>query len=203
MKQTPQDLRVQTLDLINASQAASNAEVPALIGAWLRALDDEDLAGTAPASLAPVLWEGFNQAAKRSGAGAQVAKLQYDDGHSGKATALLILNDDMPYLVDSIVMAMRKLRIVANGVLNAVLPVARNADGAVTAVGQSGDKLESYVLCLLAEDLPAAELGALVDRIQMVSRDAAVVRRDKPAMLAQLGRIGEEAAAIGDRKSVV
>ena len=198
MKQTTQDLRAQTLDLINASQPASNAEVPALIGAWLRALDDEDLAGTAPASLAPVLWEGFNQAAKRSGTGAQVAQLQYDDGHSGKATALLILNDDMPYLVDSIVMAMRKLRIVANGVLNAVLPVARNADGAVTAVGQSGDKLESYVLCLLAEDLPAAELGALVDRIQMVSRDAAVVRRDKPAMQAHFGRIGEEAAAIGE-----
>ena len=196
MKQTPQDLRKQTLDLVHASKPAS--EVAALIGAWLGALDDEDLAGTAPGSLAPVLWEGFTQAAKRSGTGAQIAKLRYDDGRGGKATALLILNDDMPYLVDSIVMALRKLRVTANGVLNAVLPVARGADGAVSAVGNAGDKLESYVLVLLSEDLPEAEIGALVDRIEMVSRDAAVVRRDRAAMLEHFSRIGAEAASHGE-----
>ncbi|MET0265891.1 MAG: NAD-glutamate dehydrogenase domain-containing protein [Duganella sp.] len=200
MKQTPQDLRAQTLDLINASQPASTAQqaqVPALISAWLAALDDEDLAGVAPASLAPVLWQGFSQLTQRA-SGAQIAALPYDDGRSGQATALLILNDDMPYLVDSIVMALRKLRISANGVLNAVLPVARDAQGVVSAVGRSGDPLESYVLCLLADQLPAAELGALAERLQMVSRDAAVVRRDKAAMLAHFSRIGAEAAGHGE-----
>lgn len=199
MKQMPQDLRAQTLDLINASKPASDtSQVPALISAWLGSLDDEDLTGTVPGSLAPVLWDGFTQASKRAGGGAQIAKLRYEDGRGGMATALLILNDDMPYLVDSIVMAMRKLRIVANGVLNSVLPVARNAEGVITAVGQSGDKLESYVLCLLADDLSEAELGMLVDRIEMVSRDAAVVRRDKAAMLEHFSRIGAEAAANGE-----
>ena len=119
MKQMPQDLRAQTLDLINSSKPASDtSQVPALISAWLGSLDDEDLTGTVPGSLAPVLWDGFTQASKRTGGGAQIAKLRYEDGRGGMATALLILNDDMPYLVDSIVMAMRKLRIVANGVLN-------------------------------------------------------------------------------------
>nr|WP_315220053.1 NAD-glutamate dehydrogenase domain-containing protein [uncultured Duganella sp.] len=199
MKQMPQDLRAQTLDLINASKPASDtSQVPALISAWLGSLDDEDLTGTVPGSLAPVLWDGFTQASKRTGSGAQIAKLRYEDGRGGMATALLILNDDMPYLVDSIVMAMRKLRIVANGVLNSVLPVARNAEGVITAVGQSGDKLESYVLCLLADDLSEAELGMLVDRIEMVSRDAAVVRRDKAAMLEHFSRIGAEAASNGE-----
>ena len=199
MKQMPQDLRAQTLDLINASKPASDtSQVPALISAWLGSLDDEDLTGTVPGSLAPVLWDGFTQASKRAGSGAQIAKLRYEDGRGGMATALLILNDDMPYLVDSIVMAMRKLRILANGVLNSVLPVARNAEGVITAVGQSGDKLESYVLCLLADDLSEAELGMLVDRIEMVSRDAAVVRRDKAAMLEHFSRIGAEAAANGE-----
>ncbi|USX14128.1 NAD-glutamate dehydrogenase [Oxalobacteraceae bacterium OTU3CAMAD1] len=199
MKQMPQDLRAQTLDLINASKPASEtSQVPALISAWLGSLDDEDLTGTVPGSLAPVLWDGFTQASKRTGSGAQIAKLRYEDGRGGMATALLILNDDMPYLVDSIVMAMRKLRIVANGVLNSVLPVSRNADGVVTAVGQSGDKLESYVLCLLADDLSEAELGMLVDRIEMVSRDAAVVRRDKAAMQEHFSRIAKEASANGE-----
>jgi len=192
MKQTPQDLRKQTLDLVNANKPAS--EVAALISAWLGSIDDEDLAGTAPDSLAPVLLDGFTQASKRTGSGAQIARLRYDDGRGGKATALLILNDDAPYLVDSIVMAMRKLRVAANSVLNAVLPVARDAGGAVISVGQ-GDKLESYVLVLLSEDLPEAEIGMLVERIVMVSRDAAVVRRDRAAMLDHFSRIGAEAAS--------
>src|SRR5471032_1237536 len=148
MKQMPQDLRTQTLDLVNASKPASDSsQVAALISAWLGSIDEEDLAGIAPGSLAPVLWDSFTQASKRSGAGAQVAKVRYADGRGGMATALLVLNDDMPYLVDSIVMAMRKQRVVANGVLNSVLPVARNADGVVTAVGEAGAKLESYVMC--------------------------------------------------------
>jgi glutamate dehydrogenase len=44
--------------------------------------------------------------------------------------------------------------VVASGVMNAVLPVRRDANGAVVAVGEAGAPLESYVLCLLAEDLP-------------------------------------------------
>ncbi|MRW86957.1 glutamate dehydrogenase [Pseudoduganella sp. FT26W] len=199
MKQTPQDLRKQALDLVNASKSpGDDSQVAALIAAWLNSLDDDDLAGTAPDSLAPVLWGGFTQTALRRGSGAQIARLRYADGRGGMATALLILNDDMPYLVDSIVMAMRKLRVTANGVLNAVLPVTRDADGAVTAVGEAGAKLESYVLVLLTEDLPEAEIGMLVERIEMVSRDAAVVRRDRAAMLEHFSRIGAEAAAHGE-----
>jgi NAD-specific glutamate dehydrogenase len=99
------------------------------------------------------LREGFTQAAKRSGAGCQIAQLRYADGRGGMATALLILNDDMPYLVDSIVMAMRKQRVAVNGVMNAVLAVRRDAEGTAVAVGEAGAPLESYVLCLLAEDL--------------------------------------------------
>jgi len=95
---------------------------------------------------------------------------------------LLILNEDMPYLVDSFVMALRRQRVVASGVMNAVLPVRRDASGSVTAVGEAGAPLESYVLCLLGEDLPEDELKALVERLQMVARDAAVVHRDAVAM---------------------
>ncbi|WP_228894034.1 NAD-glutamate dehydrogenase domain-containing protein [Pseudoduganella aquatica] len=197
MTQMPQDLRKQTLDLINANKSADSGQVSALIGAWLAAIDEEDLAGVAPDSLVPVLWEGFTQAAKRSAAGVQIAKLRYADGRGGKATALLILNDDMPYLVDSIVMALRKQRLIANGVLNAVLPVARGADGVATAVGGAGDKLESYVLVLLADDLAEGDLAALVARLEMVARDAAVVRRDLDAMKERFTSVGAAAAANG------
>jgi len=198
MKQMPQELRKQTLDLVNASKPATDGQAPALIAAWLSALDDEDLADVSPDSLAPVLVEGFTQAARRSGEGCQIARLSYTDARGGRATALLILNDDMPYLVDSIVMAMRKLRVVANGVLNAVLPVRRNAAGVVEAVGQPGDKLESYVLVLAADRLEDAQLKELTDRIEMVARDAAIVKRDLPAMKERFSAIAADAATHGE-----
>ncbi|MES2901334.1 MAG: NAD-glutamate dehydrogenase domain-containing protein, partial [Pseudomonadota bacterium] len=197
MTQMPHDLRKQTLELIHASQPAPDGQVTALISAWLGSLDDEDLAGTAPTSLAPVLSQAFTQAAKRTVQGCQIAQLRHSDGRGGMATALLILNDDMPYLVDSFVMAMRKQKVAVSGVMNAVLAVRRDADGKAAAVGEAGAPLESYVLCLLAEDLPADELAALVARLEMVARDAAVVRRDSVAMADRLTSVAASAATHG------
>ena len=92
------DLRTQTLDLINAQPPVdAGSQVAALINAWLVALDEEDLAGTSPDTLAPVLWAGFTEAASRHGQGCQIAQLRYADGRGGMASALLIINDDMPY----------------------------------------------------------------------------------------------------------
>lgn len=198
-KDMPQDLRTRTLTLVNENKPADAPEqVSALIGAWLGALDEDDLAGTAPQGLAAVLWDAFAQVAQRTGPGCQIAETRHTDGSAGMSTALLILNEDMPYLVDSFVMALRRQRVVASGVLNAVLPVRRDAAGNVTSVGEAGAPLESYVLCLLAEDLPQEELSALVERIQMVARDAATVHRDLLPMRDRMTAVAAAAAASGD-----
>ncbi|HEX8605121.1 MAG TPA: glutamate dehydrogenase, partial [Pseudoduganella sp.] len=186
MTKMPQQLRNETLkfalEIVNAGKAVADTPVGALIALWLKSLDDEDLADTLPESLAPVLVDGFTQAAHRTVPGAQIATLRYADGRGGNATALLILNDDMPYLVDSIVMVLRRQKVQVNGVLNAVLPVTRNAAGNVVAVGEPGAKLESYVLCLLADEPDDAVLRELAGGIEMVARDAAVVKRDLQTM---------------------
>ncbi|MEW7847988.1 NAD-glutamate dehydrogenase domain-containing protein [Massilia aurea] len=197
MKDMPNDLRSQTLALVNENGSASSAQVNALIAAWLESLDDEDLAGTAPQSLAPVLMDGFSQLAQRTGPGAQIATMGYSDGRGGKATALLILNDDRPYLVDSFVMALRKERIVAAGVMNAVLPVRRDASGALVAIGEAGSPLESIVLCLLNDELQFEELDKLTARIRMVASDAATVQRDAVAMGDRMTAVAAAAAAAG------
>jgi glutamate dehydrogenase len=197
MNDMSQDVRSQTMALVNTSvPAGANPQVPALIGAWLGALDQDDLAGTAPASLAPALLDGFAQAATRNAPGCQIAAITWSDGRGENATALLVINDDMPYLVDSIVMAMRKEKVNVAAVMNAVLPVRRNAAGVAEAVGETGSKLESYVLCLLGEELDATDLAALTARIQMVARDAAVVRRDRVAMADRMTAVAAEAASV-------
>ncbi|MFC4929234.1 NAD-glutamate dehydrogenase domain-containing protein [Massilia sp. GCM10023247] len=197
MNYMPQDLRTQTLALV-ANQPAAGATEPvaALISAWLRSLDEEDLAGTTPQALAPVLWDGFMQVAKRTGPGCQIAQLRYTDAKGNSDTALLILNEDMPYLVDSFVMAMRKERITAAGVMNAVLPVQRDANGVVTAVVE-GAPLESVVLVLMNDELAFDELDRLTARIRMVANDAAVVHRDAVAMGDRMTEVAAAAAASG------
>jgi glutamate dehydrogenase len=198
MNDMSQDLRTQTLNLVT-NQPASGAtdQVRALISAWLGSLDEEDLAGTVPQALAPVLWDGFTQASKRTAPGCQIAQLRYVDAKGNKDTALLILNDDMPYLVDSFVMALRKERISAAGVMNAVLPVQRDASGTVTSVGTAGAPLESYVLVLLNDEPTFEELDKLTARIRMVANDAAVVHRDALAMGDRMTEVAAAAAAHG------
>ncbi len=192
MKQA-QELRKQTLTLVQANHAQNNPSVSALLETWLSSLEEDDLAGMLPASLASVLWDGFTNAANWTPAqGCQINTLAYQDGRGGRATALLILNPDMPFLVDSIVMALRSERIVSRAVLNSVLAVQRDADGKVVrvetakATKDSNAGLESIVLCLLSEQLPEQDITALIDHLKMSVGDAADVRRDTPALAAKI-----------------
>ena len=197
-KVMPQDPRTQTLALVNETRpAGAPDQVALLIGNWLAAIDEEDLATTPPQALAAILWDGFTQVGGGAQAGCRIAQMRHRDGQRGPSTALLIRNEDMPYLVDSFVMALRRRRVVATGVMNAVLPVRRDANGDAVAVGESGAPLESYVLCLLAEDLAPSELDALVRELQLVALDAAVVHRDAGAMLDRMTEVAAASAATG------
>ena len=109
----------------------------------------------------------------------------------------------MPYLVDSIVMAMRRQHLAVRGVMNTVLPVRRAGDGSVEAVRQAGDPLESYVLVLLDEELAPEALAALVGSLDMVARDAAVVRRDAASMSERLAAVATAAAQHGEEGAEV
>jgi glutamate dehydrogenase len=202
MEQQVQDLRARTLELVMAGQTDNGSQQPQvanLIRNWLDSLDEDDLTDISPDSLAAVLWDGFAEATKRSSDACQVSSLRYPDGRGSKATALLILNEDMPYLVDSLVMALRKKRVSVQAVLNAVLAVQR-IDGVVSQVERAsgkGGSLESYVLILLAADLAGDELADLIKSLQMVAQDAAVVRRDSVALAEKLSSVGYAAGARG------
>ena len=199
---TQQDLRAQALRLALAeagrSAGGDRARLEALIAAWLDSIEDEDLAGIAPESLASPLWEGFSRLAKWTPQeGCRIEQLTYADGRGGQGTALLILNEDMPFLVDSMVMALRKLRVPSRAVLNAVLSVQRAADGGIVSVarvGQGSAPAESWVLCLLAEQPGQADMEALLANIRMAAGDAATVRHDAAALRARLSEVAAGAA---------
>ena len=192
------DIRSQTLALLHFSaqddaQSRAHNTPPGsgaglqrtLIEHWLGALEAEDLVGLHAPGLAPLLGPGFAALARLPPGGCQVVPLHYTDARGGVSTALLMHNPDMPFLVDSFVMALRRLQIGSQAVLNAVLTVHRDSVGAITEVTRArtgGEALESFVLCLLQEELDADRLAGLVAALQMVAADAAAVQRDSYAM---------------------
>jgi glutamate dehydrogenase len=198
------DVRERTLALAlaTAGKAAASPPTPEqiLIDGWLGAIEEDDLAGISPDSLAPILWDGFSRFARRPQQGCQIETMRYTDIGRGHATALLIVNPDMPFLIDSFVMAVRKMRVTSRAVINAVLSVRRAADGTIEAVARAHigtDPLESYVLFLLTEEVKEQELAALTDRIRMVAGDAAAVQHDAEEIAERMLQAGQGAAAIG------
>ena len=205
-----QELRKQTLTLVQTNNTQNNPSVSSLLEAWLSSLEEADLTGILPASLASVLWPAFEHAAQWSPAkGCQINTLAYQDGRGGRATALLILNPDMPYLVDSIVMSLRNQRIVSRAILNSVLAVQRDASGKVTQVEtarpnmETSAGLESIVICMLSEQINELEVNTLIDHLHMSVGDAADVRRDTPALSAKMMQMAEvvEASATDGKEA--
>jgi len=203
MTQITQDIRNETLALIQADVGAAASEMPqqmSLIEIWLNSLESEDLVDITAPSLASILWDGFSTVTQGHAEICRVVPLRYADGRGGWASALLIHNPDMPFLVDSIVMAMRRLKVASHAVLNAVLTVRRGNDGQIVEVARArtgGDALESIVLCLLQEELSAPDQATLLDAIRLVAGDAAAVHRDgyalNSAMIAVAAAAGRNA----------
>ena len=197
MNRQSQDLRTQTLERVLAGVKNPAPATESLIRAWLVSLEEEDLVGITFDCLASSLWEGFSRLTKWTPAeGCRIETLTYSDDRGARATALLILNPDMPFLVDSMVMAMRRTRTPSRAVLNAVLSVERAADGSIVRADKvgNGGAAESYVLCLLAEELNPQDLKALTASIRMAASDAASVRQDAAALQAKMAEVGEAAA---------
>ena len=189
MIQDSNNVRTQTIDLMAADTqrraTPNDAQLVVLIQTWLTALAEEDLADIAPESLASILWETFGKLAVQAPGSGHIEPVLYADGRGGSATALLIVNQDMPFLIDSIVIAMRTLHIASRAVLNTVLSVRRDADSRITHVERAltgTDPHESYVLCLLSDALTPAAQAALIAAIRMVTTDAAAVHRDAAAL---------------------
>jgi glutamate dehydrogenase len=201
MTQQSQELRAQALDQVlkNAPAGADRARVEGLIRTWLESLEEEDLSGLTADNIASPLWEGFSRLTKWTPEeGCRIEAVAASDGHGGKATALLILNPDMPFLVDSMVMALRRMRVPSRAVLNAVLSVERDAEGGIVRAekfANGGTRRESYVLILLTEPLPDAERTALKTSIRMAAADAAVVHRDAEALKQKMAEVAAAAGA--------
>ena len=108
---------------------------------------------------------------------------------------LAIVNDDMPFLVDSVAAAIGSRDIAVLRIIHPVVPVARS-NGTLTAIGE-GEATESMIYIEL-ERVDARERRDLVEDVTKVLADVRAATADWRAMQAQLaadaGRLDDTGA---------
>ncbi|HYG26901.1 MAG TPA: NAD-glutamate dehydrogenase [Caulobacteraceae bacterium] len=124
-----------------------------------------------------------------------------EHGWEYRGTVLEIVNDDMPFLVDSVAGELSRLGIELRLVIHPVLALQRDADGRLTAVyereqvpaGDEGALRESYMHVRVGSQ-PAARHAEIQARMEAVLADVRAGVEDWPAMRAHCTEIREQLA---------
>ncbi|MGF6770282.1 glutamate dehydrogenase [Paraburkholderia sp. GAS199] len=110
-------------------------------------------------------------------------------------TVIEIVNDDMPFLVDSVSMAVNRLGLALHSVVHPVFRIWRGPDGSIVRVSQGAEEasdsrsqLASFIHFEVDRCGDAARLDALRDEIARVLRDVRAAVEDWPKIV-ELARV--------------
>ena len=152
-------------------------------------LSDSDLAGQAMAIL------DFGQTRKPGRALIRVYNpSSKDQGWDSNHTAIEIVNDDMPFLVDSVTAALNSRGYGVRLLIHPVFAVVRGAKGKITCIAPADTDLpkESFIHVGLDRQATGSEMADLKRALATVLRDVRVAVRDWKSMGERLdGIIGE------------
>lgn len=124
-------------------------------------------------------------AAQRTPGTAALALEQLPGDGARRRMRLAIVNDDMPFLVDSVAAAIGDRDIAVDRVIHPVIRVSRDVDGTLTAIEEAGGHAESMIYVEL-ERVDAKDRRALTDEIERLLRDVRVAVGDWRQMQAAL-----------------
>ncbi len=126
-----------------------------------------------------------------------------EDGFVSENTVVQIVHDDMPFLVDSVTMAVNRLGRTAHWIVHPLLVLERDAQRRLShswpasSKGDSNAKVQSFILLECDRLLMASDLGDLQTDLVRVLNDVREAVTDWPAMLARLRTVIEEFSRAG------
>jgi glutamate dehydrogenase len=185
------------LDAAATALARRKTPVPAnfLAGLFAHAVP-EDLARYQPDELARLAQDAWSFIAERKPG---TPKIRFAPAAGLRGIAVLeIVNDDMPFLVDSVLGELNERGLDIRLVAHPVFTVKRNAAGALTALKgprQTGGARESFIHIHVAGKDDAAQGSEVVEAVAQVLADVRVAVQDWRPMLARLGEIVAELKA--------
>ncbi|MGR4000794.1 MAG: NAD-glutamate dehydrogenase [Alphaproteobacteria bacterium] len=171
------------------------------------AAGEETLRGRDPIALAAAAAHSFRCLRRRAGGEViEVFQAPSSDALAAARPFLLAIHDDKPFLVDSTLAALNRLRVEARLIFHPVVSVVRNKEGELTHFAQSsarGQKNESVILIELALSA-TTRMGEIHKEMRATYADLALAVEDWREMrdysLALAKRLTQEAAATHNEK---
>jgi glutamate dehydrogenase len=207
--------------LVAAASTAAATRLPRPLQALLRRasarpflreyyanVETEDLAGRTPAELAIIAYSHLGFAVKRRG-GAVVRVFNpslREHGYTSAHTIIEMVNDDMPFLVDSIGLALTQRSLTLHFLTHPIFAVRRDADGRLVALQQRAaaapaarERLESFQHVEVDRIVDAGDLRALRSEIESAMRDVRAACADWSAMQSAARQAADDLSALGAR----
>jgi len=160
---------------------------------------EDDIIGTAPKDLYGGALSLMQFGAKRKPNEAIVRAYNPQPkkhGWSAAHTIIEIVNDDMPFLVDSVTMELNVSNLTVHLVVHPIFSVRRDGAGKLTALAggicEDGDSVcESYMQIQVEEQTSPEVLREIEDNIRRILGDVRLAVQDWRAMLARVLKVTE------------
>src|SRR6266571_6697371 len=180
----------EVLKLVRTKVApAQRATVEAFAVRYFQDVDAEDLAERQPADLYGAMLSHWNFARKREPGGVRVRVLNptlEEHGWQSTHTVVEIVNDDMPFLVDSVTMEVNRHGLMLHLIMHPIVAVDRGPDGTLTGLAGAEAKdarRESFIHVEVDRMTDSTELEALAADIVRVLEDVRAAVDDWKPMI--------------------
>jgi len=195
-----QDIRVQGLNevlkLVRAKIAPDKRDLLGrFVQRYFSQLDPEDLAERQPADLYGAALSHWNFARQRDAGSARVRVFNptiEEHGWQSTHTIIEIVNDDKPFLVDSVAMEVNRHGLTLHLIMHPLIAVKRSADGTLVDLAADDDKdarHESFILVEVDRIIEPARLDELAADLLRVLDDVSAAVSDWKAMRDRLQAI--------------
>ena len=203
----PSDAEARKADLIRKTVAQSKKRLgknaqnrfSPFLKAYYANVPSQDIQDNSPATLFALAHGHWKQSQVRSRRKALIRVFNPDakkDGWQCNYTVIEIINDDMPFLVDSITAEINRQNLTVHLVIHPLFAVHRNKKGKISEILASGepgsDGVAESFMHLQVTHLPGNRLKDIERGIKSVLRDVRSAVRDWRAMRAKLAGLIDE-----------
>ena len=167
-------------------------DAAAFAGAFYQRLSEDELPAHSAEAWAALAADFLDFARVRKAGTANVRLFNPVIGKHGwesPHTVLQIVNDDMPFLVDSVTMALAERGIGVHVLGHPILRIARDKSGRITAVGEGA---QESMMSLEIDRQSAADSAEIERALREVLADVRGIVRDWPAMRDQMLKVTED-----------
>jgi glutamate dehydrogenase len=115
-----------------------------------------------------------------------------EHGWRSPHTVVEIVNDDMPFLVDSVSAELNRRELTVHLVIHPILRVKRDAKGHLVGTGDPASPAESYMQIRISEQSAPETLEQIKQGLESILAEVRAAVRDWPLMRERIGTIAKE-----------